>query len=169
MVELFINYGPEYESVRIRKNYFLPASKQQSQVKSVHQENAEYLEEISGYRRAEVTSCMKFVSKIVETGTLPDEFLLNALCVAVALRHRGRVLLLEGIGTCSPLPVEFSEVVKQFHAVVATILVRMNDPVLSDLEAVGPDVVFLSELACAVMKGSPPSEVRRIVSLFDKS
>ena len=168
MLELFINYGPNYESVRIRKNYsFLPPENQQSHAKSVHQENAEYLEEISGYQRAEVTSCMKFVSKIVETGTLPEEFLLNALCVAVALRHRGRVLM-DGIGACSRLSVGFSEVVEQFHAVVATLLARKTDPILSELGAAGQDVPFLSELSSAVMKDSAPSEVQRIVSLFNR-
>ncbi|KAI2500919.1 hypothetical protein MHU86_13526 [Fragilaria crotonensis] len=81
MVELFINYGPKYERIRIRRNYsFLPAAEQLSHAKSVHQENAEYLEEISGYQGPEVTCCVEFVSKIVKTGALPDEFLLNALC-----------------------------------------------------------------------------------------
>ena len=164
-VELFINYGPKYERVRIRKNYsFLPPAQQLSAVKSVHQENAEYLEEIAGFKGSEVTSCMEFVTKIVENGTLPDEFRLNALCVSVALRYRGRMLLIGG----NPfLSVEISDVVKQFKTVIDTLLARENDHLLLMLEGYGGGVSLLRELACFVMQDIPREEVLRIVDLFE--
>ena len=165
-VELFINYGPKYERVRIRKNYsFLPPAKQLAEAKSVDRENAEYLEEISGYQEREVTLCIEFVAKVVETGTLPDAFLLNALCVAAALRHRGRMLAKE-IGDSTPFAVEFSEVMKRYEAVVKTLLQRGPNVTFLQLEAAGEHAILLSRLVNAVLKDLPPGFAQRVISLF---
>ena len=166
MVELFINYGPKYERVRIRRNYsFLPVSEQLSHAKSVHQENAEYLEEISGYQGPEVTCCVDFVSKIVKTGALPGEFLLNALCVAVALRHRGKMLLDE-MGDSSPFAIEFSGIIRQFEFVVHDLLHRMQMDTFLDLEAANEHDILLSMVVNAVLTDLPSGHARRVISCF---
>jgi hypothetical protein len=167
--ELFINYGPAYERIRIRKNYsFLPPSKQLEQVKSIAQENAEFLEELGTFQDVEVTSCIKFVTDMV-LGTdkllLPGEFVPRALCVALALRHRG-LLLLENIRRESPWSTNLRHVVEQFNVVVKTLLEHRNDAGLSQLHESGDHASFFSEAAKPLLQGLEPNEIQRTLSVF---
>ena len=166
MIELFSNYGPGYERVRIRKNYsFLPVNQQAVHAKSVLQENLEYLEEIAGFQELEVTSSMEFLTHVIENGTLPAEFVMNACCMAFVLHLRGKTLVEENRND-SPLNREFSQVVSNFQTVVRSVLERSHDMSLSALEASGQQVELLSVLLKAVLEGCEASEIQRIVGFF---
>ena len=163
MTELFINYGPIYERVRIRKNYsFLPPSKQH--IKSISEESAEYLEEVFGFQERDVTSCIRFFARILKTGTLPDEFVSRALCMAVLLRRRAQVLS-EELGE-APFAMEFSDTLKKCGNIVDVLLKRKEDARLVQLNMAGDYNTLMPELVRPLLNELPPEEVKKFLSTF---
>jgi hypothetical protein len=169
MAEIFINYGPIYERVRIRKNYsFLGPKDRLEQTKSLAQEDAEYLEEIAAYQEPEVTCCVEFLSTIVETGQIPSEFLRRALCASVALRHKGRSFL-KSMVSSTPFALEFMDHLKICDKVVSILLERIGDDKLSELENSGDHISLLSELVNPLLQDLDSEEIGKVLDFFSPS
>uniref|UniRef100_A0A7S2UHB5 Uncharacterized protein n=1 Tax=Attheya septentrionalis TaxID=420275 RepID=A0A7S2UHB5_9STRA len=69
-LELFINYGPLYENVRLRKLYSeLPLDEKKQRLKKLEDEDNEYLGEIDDFSGETVADCVAFIEKLVSSET----------------------------------------------------------------------------------------------------
>lgn len=91
--EIFINYGPVYEHVRVRKGYSrLPPdelSKQQQK-----DEDAEYISEILEMEKEEVFESLTFIRTLFPNDTVycsDQQVLRRTLTVTAMLQHRGEI------------------------------------------------------------------------------
>ena len=64
-IEVFVNYGPQYENVRLRKGYSgLPQDEQKKQLEKLANEDLEYLDDINNFSAEDVLPCITFFEKV---------------------------------------------------------------------------------------------------------
>jgi hypothetical protein len=93
--EIFINYGPAYEHVRVRKGYSsLPADELAKEQLKAKDEDAEYISEINEFEKDDVSHGLAFVRSLFETVTVctDKEAIRRALTVAAVLQRRAGCL-----------------------------------------------------------------------------
>jgi len=132
--EIFINYGPDYERVRIRKNYsFLSASDQEPYKKSKSREGAEYFLELMTFGDREVSSCIRFFCDMfASTSISSTQVICRSLAVTVLLRHRGRALQ-KAMGTENLFAIEFESDLKACDVLIEKLLCLHNAKKLKEL------------------------------------
>jgi len=126
-VEIFIDYGPAYEKVRIRKNYSVLSSTEQKEfAKNPSKEAHENFQEICNFSEQETAKNIHFLKKVFTTKRkFSPGSIRRALAVAVLLRRRA--LLLRGKMGEPPFAREFAEDISLCHELVATLLAMKND------------------------------------------
>jgi hypothetical protein len=134
-VELFINYGNHYETIRIRKNYsFLPPAKQAKLSKSISHESAEYLLELCKFTGRDVATCIHFFTGLFAMNHVFDAKVVHrSLAVAILLRQRACKLLSE-IEEC-PFARAFSRDLQHCEQLIETLLEVHDDGMLKKLFA----------------------------------
>lgn len=97
-IELFVNYGEEYERVRIRNNYSFVSNEERERLeKSVLNEDIEDVEEMNRFEAADIDACATFLFTIFASENDPSKFApqvsRRALVCAVVLQYRAYHLL----------------------------------------------------------------------------
>jgi hypothetical protein len=95
--EIFIDYGPRYEKVRIRRNYSRLADKERERaVDNLKEDDFEYLQEILSFTPGEVESAVQFFRGIIMDGRhLEHDFVMRSLMLAILLKKRARAIMPE--------------------------------------------------------------------------
>jgi hypothetical protein len=95
-IEVFVDYGPQYENVRLRKGFTrLPIDQATARLKDLKRDEHEYLEEIESYSISDVSSCIEYFRNVIASATwkdLGDEFVLRTLAVLILLKSRARLV-----------------------------------------------------------------------------
>jgi hypothetical protein len=93
-IELYANYGHEYEKVRIRKGYSKLSEEDRAGVLEL--QDAGYLEVMDEFEESDVKSCVSFLSELFSAGSeIAPEVRQRALTCAVVLQRRAWHLLLD--------------------------------------------------------------------------
>lgn len=93
--EIFINYGPAYEHVRVRKGYSsLPAEELAKQQLKAKNEDAEYICEMNEFEKDDVSHGLDFVGSLFQTVPIctDKEAILRALTATAVLQNRAERL-----------------------------------------------------------------------------
>jgi hypothetical protein len=98
-IEVFVDYGTQYENVRLRKGFTrLPADQATARLKDLERDEHEYLEEIESYSISDVSSCIECFRNVIVAATsrdLGDDFVLRTLVVLILLKSRARSVMAE--------------------------------------------------------------------------
>jgi hypothetical protein len=98
-IEIFVDYGPKYEKVRLRKGFTrLSPDEETKCLQELEKDEQEYLEEIESYSVSDVSSSLEYFRALLVTKTrreLGDEFLLRSLVVVLLLKGRVRSVEVE--------------------------------------------------------------------------
>ncbi len=128
-VEVFVNYGEGYESVRVRKGYsFLPdgSVKKQSLTKSIQLADATDVKEMDRFGAAEVEAAVDFLFGLfAKDEDFSIRFIHRAIIVAVVLQRRARQLFLDGNNDTvddAPSAVNMRRLLQQSRNVVTLLL-----------------------------------------------
>lgn len=94
--EIFINYGLDYEHVRVRKGYStLPPDELAQQQLKANDEDAEYITEILQFEIDDVAQGLAFMISLIKQGNacFDAAMLQRALTVTALLQHRAKILM----------------------------------------------------------------------------
>ena len=94
--EIFINYGLDYEHVRVRKGYStLPPDELAQQQLKANDEDAEYITEILQFEIDDVAQGLAFMTSLLKQGNacIDDTMVQRALTVTALLQHRAKLLM----------------------------------------------------------------------------
>jgi hypothetical protein len=151
-VEVFVNYGSNYENVRIRKGYSFVSEEERARVVEIHShEDADDLKEMDRFEEAEVDACVKFLWTLFSTeeeSQFTPEVIERALTCAVVLQRRAEykfVKQLEGAqnvdggSTREASTVDLKKVLKESRLLVSLLLgmVREEQDSLKMLQHAG--------------------------------
>lgn len=129
-VELYINYGPEYEKVRMRKGYSKLSQEDQEGVLEL--QDAGYLESMDEFVESDIKACVDFLSMLFFTKSdFAPEVIHRALMCAVVLQRRARHFVLDN---SSDSEVNMIKVSKKLHDLISVLL--KNDE-LEELHSAG--------------------------------
>jgi len=162
--EIFINYGPDYERVRVRKNYsFLPISEQQSHKKTLSSEGAEYFVELCSFCNRDVSSCIRFFSDNFARENSDSSVIDRSLAVALLLRHRARILH-SGMDTNNPFVIEFESDLKRCEDLIQRLLHLHQNKRLTELNKAQAFDILLRESITPLLHELEPSKVEKVVT-----
>jgi hypothetical protein len=98
-IEVFVDYGPKYEKVRLRKGFTRLSPDEEARcLKELEKDEQEYLEEIESYSVSDVSSSLEYFRALLVTNTprdLGEEFLIRSLVVVLLLKGRVRSVEVE--------------------------------------------------------------------------
>jgi len=97
--EVYVNYGPGYEEVRVRKGYCFQPDKMAHYKELIQHEDIDDVESMDDFTSVEVEACVNFFTRVLlMAAEFKEETILRALTVMVVLWRRARNLILEEIG-----------------------------------------------------------------------
>jgi hypothetical protein len=109
--EIFIDYGPRYENVRVRSGYSrLPPDKATELLEMLQKEEDEYLDEIRSFSASELRSSIDFFYRLLKAGRpLNYCFVERSLIVVILLKKRAGAILEEFSGLATADPESFCD------------------------------------------------------------
>jgi hypothetical protein len=109
--EIFIDYGPGYENVRVRSGYSrLPPDKATKLLETLQKEEDEYFEEIQSFSASDLRSSIDFFYRLLTAGRpLNYCFVERSLMVVLVLKKRARAILEEFSGLTRADPESFCD------------------------------------------------------------
>lgn len=163
--EIFINYGPDYERVRIRKDYsFLPASDQEPFKKTASREGAEYFLELIAFGEREVSSCIRFFRDTFASANISCPSVVSrSLAVAVLLRHRGRALQKE-MESSNPFTIEFQSDLSDCDVLIEKLLCLQENQKLKELNERNESTSLIQETITPLLSELEDTILQRVLS-----
>jgi hypothetical protein len=138
-VEVFVNYGLNYENVRIRKGYSFVSREERARVMDIlSHEDAGDLKEMDRFEEAEVEACVKFLWTLFSTeeeSQFTSEVIERGLTCAVVLQRRAEHKFSKQLqraqdvngGTMEASAVDLKTVLKESRLLVSLLLGMMKE------------------------------------------
>lgn len=96
-VEVFVNYGDNYERVRLRNGYSFLPDQQDESLKTIEQEDVTDVKEMKSFGPFDVSVCVEFMLALFsQEAEFKTETIRRALVCAAMLQRRARKLLVVG-------------------------------------------------------------------------
>jgi hypothetical protein len=151
-LELFVNYGSDYENVRIRKGYSFVSQEEQARIKEhLSHEDADDLKEMNRFGEKEIEACVKFflvLFSIEEESKFTPEMIERALMCFVMLLRRVHLMFVQqvqraqhcdGSDTVEANTMDLKGLLKECRVLVSLLLgmVRDKEDILKMLHHAG--------------------------------